>query len=581
MPEPQDFINQSRAVGKSDQAIFQELKAVGWTDQQLQDYFPNLITSSAAPVAQHEQSTANAQLASKRWPMIIGISVLVVLMAAAGYAVYQYWMEQQAEPEPLSPVPEPAAASPSAELNNLVTQQAATMGVVVYSFLDETLDQIKVMSLDLNASTSAELYALSASESAELTAGNWSPDGRYLPVTIAASQPQALFVDKYTNQVAHHQAELSNPWEIIPGFVAYWSSGTTAVITEHAASQADQLTRTEISLAGQVITSDVDQRVKYGNEQFTLDYGQVGSRSADLILTSQSVPVILIKDAPFKALPDLLPVGMINDQVFFYKIEKSAQSETARSELQDVEQNFTSDPSQNSELTDSAITQSSAVDATIDMSDQNISSDQTSISSNSQQLLALASDPAATSGAVLGVTNPTGLETHLLIYDAVQGTQLSDEVVSTPGWFTSKVIVHPTTGQLYILEYQELDASGNGLVQLKKLASVNEASQATDQPPEQATASATAEGPEFPATADESAIITFPAKISNFDVPFSNPGQFEFTADGNWFVYRMLDNQTGTTQLRAFNLNSAAEVPVCVTNCGFISTYNPMTPNHR
>ena len=75
MPEPQDFINQSRAVGKSDQAIFQELKSVGWTDQQLQDYFPNLITSSAAPVAQHEQSTANAQLASKRWPMIIGISV--------------------------------------------------------------------------------------------------------------------------------------------------------------------------------------------------------------------------------------------------------------------------------------------------------------------------------------------------------------------------------------------------------------------------------------------------------------------------------------------------------------------------
>lgn len=581
MPEPQDFINQSRTVGKSDQAIYQELKAVGWTDQQLQDHFPNLITSSAAPAAQHDQTVASAQTASKRWPVIIGVSVLAILMAAAGFAVYQYWLEQQVEPEPLSPVPDQAAATPSAQLNEFAAQKAATMGVVVYSLTDETTDQIKVMSLDLNASASADLYSLPASDSAELTAGNWSPDGRYLPITVAAGQPQALFYDKYTSQVARYQAELSNPWEIIPGFVAYWSSGTTAVITQQTDSQTDQLTRTEISLAGQVTTSEVSQRVKYGNEQFVLDYGQVGTKSADLVLTSQSVPVVLIKNAPFKPLPDLLPVGVYGNQAFFYKIEKAAQAEMANPVLQAEEQNLASNPAPNPELVDPTMAQPSRTAPTAGLTDQVVSPDMISGSSNPQQLLALASDPAATSGAVLGVTNPTGLETHLLIYDVVQGTQLSNEVVSTPGWLTSKIIVHPTTGQLYILEYQELDASGNGLVQLKKLALVNAASQATDQPPEQATASAATVVPEVKAAEETSVVITFAAKTTNLDDPFAIPGQFEFTADGKWFVYRTLDNKTGSEQFKATSLNSTEEATICTVNCGFVSAFNPMTPNTR
>lgn len=304
------FIQAQRKMGKADEQIKEVLRAGGWTDIKLQQYFPIVVPVSSGLVKP-----------SKKLLWIFLILGFLVFEIGSSVFAWNYTHSSKKVSEPnlttMTPTPSPQKT-----------------GNIMVAFVqsDSTLTRVGDNNINLgfirfyDLSTKKELSPdpiLSQAPKTLPSLGNWSPDGRYLPILLlgSANVSESLYVFDATTQKAKKLTELSDTTEF-PGFsTSFWFQSFWIDPTHVAAGinmgkpSPSSDTLLVVDTSGTVTKSTRPATVILGTQRLTYELNQTIATASGVPAVAQTVTAVKIDGKQFQTSLQGTPFGLIGNQL--------------------------------------------------------------------------------------------------------------------------------------------------------------------------------------------------------------------------------------------------------------------------
>lgn len=304
------YIQAQRKSGQTDEQIKEALRAGGWTDIRLQQYFPIVVPVSSGLAKP-----------SKKLLWIFLILGLLVFEIGSSVFAWHYARSSKKMSEPnlttMTSIPSPQ-----------------TTGNIIVAFVQSDPTPTRVGDNNLNLgvvrfydlSTKKELPPdpeLSQAPKTLPSLGNWSPDGRYLPILFlgSANVSESLYVYDATTKKVKKLTELSDTTEFLGfstnfWFQSFWIDPThVAVGINRGKSSSSSDTLLVVDTSGTVTKSIRPATVILGTQRLTYELNQTIGTASGVPEVAQTVTDVKIDGKQFQTSPQGTPFGLTGNQL--------------------------------------------------------------------------------------------------------------------------------------------------------------------------------------------------------------------------------------------------------------------------